>query len=243
VTKGDLTRYVAVEASGEMAALKDNINEMIRNLRETTQKTTEQDWLKTNLARFTRMLQGQRDLTTVARQVLSELAPLVRIQQGAFFIAEQDADGETRLNLLASYASHPDLARSFRLGEGLVGQCALEKHKVVIADVPADHFRVRSGLGASTPRSLLILPVLFEGEVNAVVELASFGQLSPVHEVFLDQLTESLGIVLNTISSGMRTEMLLTQSQTLTQELQSQQEELRQTNERLQHQAATLQTS
>ncbi|MEO8182809.1 MAG: response regulator, partial [Deltaproteobacteria bacterium] len=243
VTKGDLTRYVAVEASGEMAALKDNINEMIRNLRETTQKTTEQDWLKTNLARFTRMLQGQRDLTTVARQVLSELAPLVRIQQGAFFVAEQDADGETRLNLLASYAADPALSRSFRLGEGLVGQCALEKRKLVILDVPADYFRVRSGLGAGTPHSLLILPVLFEGEVNAAIELASFGQLSPVHEVFLDQLTESLGIVLNTISSGMRTEALLTQSQSLTQELQSQQEELRQTNERLQYQAATLQKS
>jgi signal transduction histidine kinase/DNA-binding response OmpR family regulator/HAMP domain-containing protein len=243
VTKGDLTRYVAVEASGEMAALKDNINEMIRNLRETTQKTTEQDWLKTNLARFNRMLQGQRDLATVARQVLSELAPLVRVQQGAFYIAEQDADGEARLNLLSSYASEPDLSQSFRLGEGLVGQCALEKHKLVILDVPANHFRVRSGLGSSTPRSLLILPVLFEGEVNAAIELASFGQLSPVHEVFLDQLTESLGVVVNTISASMRTEALLTQSQSLTQVLQSQQEELSQTNERLQHQAATLQKS
>jgi signal transduction histidine kinase/HAMP domain-containing protein/CheY-like chemotaxis protein len=242
VTKGDLTRYVAVEASGEMAGLKDNINEMIRNLRETTQKTTEQDWLKTNLARFTRMLQGQRDLTTVARQVLSELAPLVRVQQAAFYLAEQDGE-ETRLNLLSSYASDGDLPRSFRLGEGLIGQCALEKRKFVLLDVPADHFRVRSGLGSSTPRSLIILPVLFEGEVNAAIELASFGQLSPVHEVFLDQLTESLGIVVNTISSSMRTEALLSQSQTLTQELQSQQEELRQTNERLQHQAATLQKS
>ncbi|HEU4582703.1 MAG TPA: HAMP domain-containing protein [Polyangiaceae bacterium] len=242
VTKGDLTRYVAVEASGEMAALKDNINEMIRNLRETTQKTTEQDWLKTNLARFTRMLQGQRDLTTVARQVLSELAPLVHAQQAAFYIAEQDGE-ETRLNLLSSYASDGDLPRSFRLGEGLIGQCALEKRKFVLEDVPADHFRVRSGLGSSTPRSLIILPILFEGEVNAAIELASFGQLSPVHEVFLDQLTESLGIVLNTIASSMRTEALLRQSQTLTQELQSQQEELRQTNDQLQHQAATLQKS
>ena len=220
VTKGDLTRYVAVEASGEMAALKDNINEMIRNLRETTQKTTEQDWLKTNLARFNRMLQGQRDLATVARQVLSELAPLVCVQQGALYIAEPDADGETRLNLLSSYASAPDLSKSFRLGEGLVGQCALEKRKLVILDVPAEHFRVRSGLGSSTPSSLLILPVLFEGEVNAAIELASFGQLSPVHQVFLDQLTESLGVVVNTISASMRTEALLTQSQSLTQVLE-----------------------
>ncbi|HKO92813.1 MAG TPA: ATP-binding protein, partial [Polyangiaceae bacterium] len=243
VTKGDLTRYVAVEASGEVADLKDNINEMIRNLRETTQKTTEQDWLKTNLARFTRMLQGQRDLASVARQILSELAPLVHVQQGAFYIAEQEVGDQTRMNLLSSYAAGSDLARSFRLGEGLIGQCALEKRKLVLMDVPADHFQVRSGLGSSTPRSVTILPVLFEGEVNAAIELASFGQLSPVHEVFLDQLTESIGIVVNTISSSTRTEELLKQSQSLTQELQSQQEELRQTNERLQHQAATLRES
>ncbi len=243
VTKGDLTRYVAVEASGEMAALKDNINEMIRNLRETTQKTTEQDWLKTNLARFARMMQGQRDLATVARQILAELAPLVRVQQGAFYIAEADASGEVALNLLASYAAGPNLVHHFRLGEGLVGQCALEKRKRLLEDVPGDYYRVRSGLGSSSPRSLVILPVLFEGEVNAAIELASLGQLSPVHEVFLDQLTESIGIVVNTISASMRTEALLMQSQSLTQELQSQQEELRQTNERLQHQAATLQQS
>jgi len=243
VTKGDLTRYVAVEASGEVAALKDNINEMIRNLRETTQKTTEQDWLKTNLARFTRMLQGQRDLASVARQILSELAPLVHVQQGAFYIAEQDPGDEIRMNLLSSYAAGSDLGQSFRLGEGLIGQCALEKRKLVLTDVPADHFRVRSGLGSSAPRSVTILPVLFEGEVNAAIELASFGQLSPVHEVFLDQLTESIGIVVNTISSSTRTEELLKQSQSLTQEMQIQQEELRQTNERLQHQAATLRKS
>ncbi len=246
VTKGDLTRSITVEASGEVAALKENINEMIRNLKDTTQKTTEQDWLKTNLAKFTRMLQGQRDLVTVAQQILSELAPLVAAQYGVVFLAEKDEHGaETTLAPLASYAYQERalVPRRFRLGEGLVGQCAFEKQKVLIDQVPGDYIRIGSGLGEASPSSLTILPVLFEGEIKAVIELASFSGLSPIHQVFLDQLTESIGIVVNTIAAGMRTETLLAQSQSLTQELQAQQEELRQTNERLEHQAATLRES
>jgi HAMP domain-containing protein/CheY-like chemotaxis protein/GAF domain-containing protein len=242
VTKGDLTRSITVEASGEVAALKDNINEMIRNLKDTTQKTTEQDWLKTNLARFTRMMQGQRDLVAVAQQILSELAPLVSAQHGLLYITGSE-DGVTRLKLLASYAANDGVQQSFKLGEGLVGQCALEKRKMLLNDVPIEHIRVTSGLGESKPRSLIILPVLFEGQVNAVIEIASFDRPSDIHQVFLDQLTESIGIVVNTIAASMRTEALLQQSQSLTQELQSQQEELRQTNERLERQAGTLRES
>ena len=246
VTKGDLTRSITVEASGEVAALKENINEMIRNLKDTTQKTTEQDWLKTNLAKFTRMLQGQRDLVTVAQQILSELAPLVSAQHGVFYLAEGDGHtSEVTLKLLASYAyrERENVSTRFRLGEGLVGQCAFEKQKVLLTDVPDGYIRITSGLGEAPPRAIIVLPVLFEGTVNAVIELASFGQLSEIHQVFLDQLTESIGIVVNTIAAGMRTEGLLAQSQSLTQELQSQQEELRQTNERLERQAATLRES
>jgi signal transduction histidine kinase/CheY-like chemotaxis protein/HAMP domain-containing protein len=243
VTKGDLTRYVAVQASGEVAALKDNINEMIRNLRETTQKTTEQDWLKTHLARFSRMLQGQRDLMTVARQILSELAPLVSAEHGVIYLAEQEPAGETRLKLLASYAASDRVVSEFRLGEGLVGQCALDRQKIAIQELPEGHVAIRSGLGTSMPSSLVILPVLFEGEVNAVIELALSGRPSATHHAFLDQLTESIGIVINTIAASMTTEALLTQSQSLTQELQTQQEELRTTNERLERQAATLRES
>jgi signal transduction histidine kinase/CheY-like chemotaxis protein/HAMP domain-containing protein len=243
VTKGDLTRYVAVQASGEVAALKDNVNEMISNLRDTTQKTTEQDWLKTHLARFSRMLQGQRDLMTVARQILSELAPLVSAEHGLIYLAEQEPAGEARLKLLASYAASDRVVSEFRLGEGLVGQCALDRRKIAILDLPDGHVTIRSGLGASKPKSLVILPVLFEGEVNAVIELALSGHPSATHHAFLDQLTESIGIVINTIAASMTTEGLLTQSQSLTQELQTQQEELRTTNERLERQAATLRES
>ncbi len=243
VTKGDLTRYITVAASGEVAALKDNVNEMIRNLKETTQKTTEQDWLKTNLARFTRMLQGQRDLSTVAQQILSELAPLVAVQHGAFYLTESDEAEGTELKLLASYAAGEQVTKSFRLGEGLIGQCAFEKSKILLSNIPSDYVRVRSGLGVASARSLSIVPVLFEGRVNAVIELASYETLSDIHQMFLDQLTESIGIVVNTIAASTRTETLLTQSQSLTQELQVQQEELRQTNERLERQAATLRES
>ena len=250
VTSGDLTRSIAVEASGEVAALKDNINEMIRNLRETTKKTTEQDWLKTNLARFTRMLQGQRDLVSVAQQILSELAPLVAAQHGVFYLAEREeradgSEGEVVLKLLASYAiqERRTTPSVFALGQGLVGQCAFEKEKILVTDVPHDYAQVLSGLGQATPLTVIVLPVLFEGRVNAVIELASFRLWNENQLVFLDQLTESIGIVVNTIAAGMRTESLLKQSQSLTQELQLQQEELRTTNERLERQAATLRES
>jgi HAMP domain-containing protein/signal transduction histidine kinase/CheY-like chemotaxis protein len=244
VTKGDLTRSIKVEAQGEVANLKDNINEMILNLKETTRKNTEQDWLKTNVARFTNMLQGQRDLIAVARMILSELSPLVKAHQGVFYINE-NSEGQTLLKLLASYAykQRKTLSNQFRPGEGLVGQCALEKERILITDVPPDYVKISSGLGEATPLDIVVLPVLFEGEVKAVVELASFHHFSDIHLAFLDQLTQSMGIVLNTIAATMRTEQLLAQSQALAEELQSQQKELTEGNQRLEMQARTLQAS
>jgi HAMP domain-containing protein/signal transduction histidine kinase/DNA-binding response OmpR family regulator len=244
VTKGDLTRSITVDASGEVAFLKDNVNEMIRNLRETTQKNTEQDWLKTNLAKFTRLLQGQRDLLTVARLILSEMAPLVEMQHGVFYIADTSQE-EPVLNLLASYASRKrkSMATEFQLGEGLIGQCAVEKERIIINNAPSDYVRISSGLGNAAPSNIVVLPVLFEGQVKAVIELASFTPFNEIHFGFLDQLTESIGIVINTIEANMRTEELLKQSQSLAQELQSGQAELQETNRRLEMQAQSLQTS
>src|SRR3979490_2416751 len=244
VTKGDLTRAITVEAMGEVAVLKDNINEMIRNLKNTTLKNNEQDWLKTNLAKFTRMLQGHSDLVTVSKLVLSELTPLVNAQQGVFYTQVKGGD-EPGLELLASYASKPSkhLSKTLRIGEGLVGQCAYEKKRILLEDVPDDYIRVSSILGSTAPLNIIILPVLFEGEVKAVVELASLGKFSETHLSFLDQLTESIGVVFNTIEANMRTESLLEQSQSLTKELQSQQEELKETNDRLEQQAQNLQNS
>jgi signal transduction histidine kinase/DNA-binding response OmpR family regulator/HAMP domain-containing protein len=241
VTKGDLTRSITVEAAGEVAALKDNINEMIRNLRETTRINTEQDWLKTNLAKFSRMLQGQKNLNAVGRLILSELAPVVSTQQAVFYIL--DSSRETpELHLLASYADQGQNATKNRLalGEGLVGQCGVEKSKIHITSAPPDYIRISSALGEAPPRSILVLPVVFEGQVKGVLELASFEGFNPTHQAFLDQLTESIGIVINTIEANMRTEDLLKQSQSLTQELQARGEELQKTNEELQEKARLL---
>ena len=248
VTKGDLTRYIDVVAQGEVARLKDNINQMITNLKDTTQKNTEQDWLKTNLARFSSMLQGLRDLQTVSRLIMSELTPLVSAHLGAFFLLDSEA-GAPVFKLTSSYAyrERKGVASKFHLGEGLIGQCALEKKTILLTEVPDDYVKINSGLGERSPMNIIVLPVLFEGEVKAVIELASFHPFSPIHQLFLDQLTESIGVVLNMIAANMRTRELLEQSQQLTQELQSQskeltvqQDELRRTNVALEKQAVEL---
>ncbi|MCE9670772.1 HAMP domain-containing protein [Myxococcus stipitatus] len=234
VTKGDLTRSITVVAEGEVAALKDNINQMIVNLRETTQKNQEQDWLKTNLAKFSGMMQGQKSLDAVSRLIMSELTPLVSAHHGAFFLMDTDS-GTPVLKLTSTYAyrERKHIANRFRLGEGLVGQCALERKTILLTQVPADYITISSGLGEAAPLNIIVLPVLFEGEVKAVIELASFHPFSTIHQLFLDQLTESIGVVLNMIMANMRTEQLLQQSQGLTQELQSQSKELTQQQDAL----------
>ena len=221
VTKGDLTRSIQVEAQGEVAFVKDNINEMIRNLRDTTLRNKEQDWLKTNLAKFTRMLQGQRDFLTVGKLILSELAPLISAQQGAFYMMDK-SNGESELTLLASYASEEGngARKRFKMGESLVGQAALEKRRILLTDVPKNHAKVNSGLGEFHPTNIVVLPILFEGQVKAVMELLSVERFSLTHQAFLDQLTEIIGIVLNTIEASTQTENLLKQSQSLAAELQ-----------------------
>ena len=240
VTKGDLTRSIQVEAKGEVAELKDNINTMINNLRLTTERNTEQDWLKTNLARFTGMLQGQRDLTTVGRTLLSELAPLVNAQQAIIY--QMDTEAEQDLVLLSSYAGDgaDGHLRRVSIGEGLLGQCAAEKRRILISDLPQSDVTIRSGLFDAVPRNVIILPVLFEDRVKAVIELASLSSFTASHLAFLEQLTASIGIVLNSIEATMQTEGLLKQSQQLATELQTQQKELQQTNEQLAQKAQQL---
>ncbi|MEQ1955157.1 HAMP domain-containing protein [Mesorhizobium yinganensis] len=248
VTKGDLTRSISVEASGEVAALKDNINEMIRNLKDQTLKNAEQDWLKTNLARFSRMLQGERDLSTVSRLIMSELAPLVNAQYGVFYVTNREEE-QFYLELAASYGaeSSASIRQKIEAREGLVGQAAADKRVLVLNNLPPDFVKISSGLGQGRPASVIILPALFEDDVKAVIELASFGEFSDTHQSFLNQLMESVGIVLNTIAATMRTEGLLKQSQLLTAELQARQaeltkkqEELHTTNEELQEKAQLL---
>ena len=241
VTKGDLTRSIQVEARGEVAELKDNINTMIDNLRLTTDRNTEQDWLKTNLAKFTNMLQGQRDLTTVGRLLLSELTPLVNAHQGVIYQMEGE-EKQSSLNLLSAYADdgangHP---QTLHLGEGLIGQCALDKRRMLITDMPQSTVPISSALFKVPPRNNIVLPVLFENQVKAVIELASMHEFTTLQTMFLEQLTTSIGIVLNSIEATMQTEGLLKQSQQLAGELQAQQRELQQTNEQLEQKAQQL---
>ncbi len=241
VTKGDLTRSIQVEARGEVSELKDNINAMIHNLRHTTERNTEQDWLKTNLAKFSRMMQGQRDLVTLGETLLSEFAPLVNAHQGVIYIVGY-GDGERYLEQLASYADarSDDKPRRYRFGEGFVGECAVQRQRLLLSRVPPDSVRVSSGLVDATPRNVIVLPVLYEGDIRAVIELASLYEFTAPHLAFLEQLTGSIGVVLNTIEATMRTEGLLKQSQELAGELQAQQVELQQANEEMATKARLL---
>jgi HAMP domain-containing protein/CheY-like chemotaxis protein/signal transduction histidine kinase len=240
VTKGDLTRSIQVDASGEVAELKDKLNTMIDNLRLTTERNTEQDWLKTNLAKFTNMLQGQRDLGIVGRLLLSELTPLVGGHQAVIYQTEY-GDDDVALRLLSLYADsrqgHPE---TIRLGEGLIGQCAADKRQILVSGMPTTLHPISSGLFQATPKSVIVLPILFEGQVKAVIELASLSDFTELQIAFLEQLTASIGIVLNSIEATMQTEGLLEQSQKLASELQTQQVELQQTNEQLEQKAAQL---
>jgi signal transduction histidine kinase/HAMP domain-containing protein/CheY-like chemotaxis protein len=249
VAAGDLTRSISVEAQGEVAELKDNINAMVWSLRETTQANQQQDWLKTNLARIAGMMQGHRDLAVVAELIMEELAPLTGAQHGTFFLAEPTADGDTQLRLIAGYGLRADKTAptQYRLGQSLIGQVARSKRSIVVGNLPEGYVTISSGLGEAPPANLAIVPILFEDQVLGVMELASFTAFSPVQTDFLEQLTETLGVNFNTIIANARTDTLLAESQRLaselqarSEELQSQQVELQRSNAELEDKAALL---
>ncbi|SEG92624.1 Signal transduction histidine kinase [Thermomonospora echinospora] len=248
VASGDLSREITVEAAGEVAELKDNVNLMVATLRETTHANQEQDWLKSNLARIGGLLQGHRDMTQMAQLIMSELTPTASADYGAFYLARPNGDGETELALIAGYGVRPTPdGTSFRLGEGLVGQAALERRMILIDNAPPGYVTIRSGLGQASATHVIVLPVLFEDQVLGAIELASFGGFTATHLAFFDQFAETLGVTINAISANSRTEALLTESQRLAQELQErsdelqrQQAELRRSNAELEDKAALL---
>jgi signal transduction histidine kinase/HAMP domain-containing protein len=250
VTAGDLTRQITVDALGEVAELKDNINQMVANLKEATRTNQEQDWLKTNLARLSGLMQGHRNLGTVASVVLSELAPLLSAQQGAFFLVRTQDDGTTVVELTAGYGlQDPAAVRRFALGESLVGQAALDKRTILITEAPPDYAAISSGLGCAAPTNVLVVPLLFEDQALGVIELASVNEFTTVHRDLLELLRETIGVNVNTILANSRTEALLTESQRLAQELtlgserlQAQQHELQKSNTELAEKAALLAT-
>ena len=331
VAEGDLTQSIAVDARGEVAELKDNINLMVANLRETTHANREQDWLNTNLARISGLMQGHRDLLEVARLIMSELTPLASAQYGAFYLATppgselprralpaalqgeitsgiaadgtashgpgrngtgpeaaavngpgghvpegmqrpdgshgpgvrdaratangtgQGADTEPEIatemefSRIATYGFQRGGMSRFVLGESLAGQAALERKRILIKNVPTGYLSVGSGLGAASPVSVVMLPILFEDQVLGVLELASLHQFSDVHLAFFDQFVPTIGVTINTIMANSRTESLLTESQRLatqlqerTDELQRQQAELRNSNAELEDKATLM---
>ncbi|MDQ3763794.1 MAG: HAMP domain-containing protein [Actinomycetota bacterium] len=250
VTAGDLTRQITVDASGEVAELKDNINQMVANLKEATRTNQEQDWLKTNLARLSGLMQGHRDLATVASLVMSELTPLVSAQQGAFFLVRTEGDGPPMVEFTAGYGiPNPAAVRRFALGESLVGQAALDKRTILITEAPPDYATISSGLGSAAPTNVLVLPLLFEDQALGVIELASVNEFTTVHRDLLELLREAIGVNVNTILANSRTEALLAESQRLAQELtlgsqrlQAQQHELQKSNTELAEKAALLAT-
>ncbi len=241
VAEGDLTRSVNVEASGEVAELKDNINAMVESLRETTRANQEQDWLKTNLARISGLMQGHRDLPVVAELIMDELVPLVSAQYGAFYLAEDGEDGP-ELRLVGSYGYPEDTARPTRIafGRTLVGQAARGRRTIVVTELPPGYLTISSGLGEVVPTELVLLPIVVEGQVLGVIELASVAPFSQINRDFLDMLMETIGVNVNTIVANARTDELLAESQRLTAELQARSAELQSQQEELQHSNAEL---
>ena len=250
VAEGDLTLSITVDASGEVSELKDNINSMVGSLRETTRANQEQDWLKTNLARISGLMQGQRDLTVVAELIMDELTPLVGAQYGAFYLAHDTGHDaglasapRPELELIGWYGHFrgtEDRPVRFELGQSLVGQVARSRRTIAVDELPQGYVTVSSGLGSADARSLLVLPIAVEGLVLGVIELASMGGFTPVHRDFLEQLMETVGVNVNTIVANARTDELLGESQRLAAELQSRSEELQSQQEELQHSNAEL---
>ncbi|MDQ0958768.1 HAMP domain-containing protein/signal transduction histidine kinase [Streptomyces sp. B4I13] len=244
VTRGDLNLKIDVDASGEIQELQDYINKMIANLRDTTIANKEQDWLKGNLARVSALMQGRRDLQDVASLIMSELPPLVAAQHGAFFLAMPPADGDAdlyELRMLGSYGySMGSMPSSFRPGEALVGTAAEEKRTILVANAPSGYLKISSGLGEAPPAQVIVLPVLFEGQVLGVIELASFTPFTQIQKDFLNQLAEMIATSVNTISVNTKTEQLLKQSQELTEQLRERSAELEQRQKALQASNAEL---
>ncbi|MDF3302596.1 HAMP domain-containing protein [Streptomyces tropicalis] len=250
VTRGDLNLKIDVDASGEIQELQDYINKMIANLRDTTIANKEQDWLKGNLARISALMQGRRDLEDVASLIMSELTPVVSAQHGAFFVAMPGMDGQDlaveggdhyELRMLGSYGySMGSMPASFRPGEALIGTAAEEKRTILVENAPTGYLKISSGLGEAPPAQVIVLPVLFEGKVLGVIELASFTPFTQIQKDFLNQIAEMIATSVNTISVNTKTEQLLKQSQELTEQLRLRSEELEQRQKALQASNAEL---
>jgi len=201
------------------------------------EKLLEQDWLKSSFAQISEKTQGTRALEELGSVLLNELIPCLNAHIGVLYVKQdlekcQDTTVDTVLSLIASYAyiKHNTLSTSYRLGEGLVGQCALEKKPMLLLQPPEDRLRIDTGLGEIKPTNIILLPVLFEGQLIGVLEVASLHNLTELQQELLQQITDHLGILINTIVGRQRTEYLLQRSQLQAQELKKREHLLQQTN-------------
>ncbi len=217
---------------------------------ELLQKMEEKDWLQTNLASLIKQAQGINKPVDLAKNMIREMAIMLNAGHGAFY-AYQDEDNK-QLSLLGSYAfkERKHIANNFKPGEGLVGQCALEKQAIVLSQVPDDYIKISSGLGEASPLTIVVLPVLFDGKCTAVIELASFQEFTPLQRELLDQIATGLGIIINNANSRTKIESLFSESEANQVELkkqanklQSQQDELKLANDTLQNQTEQLRAS
>ncbi|MDF2670078.1 MAG: response regulator, partial [Paenibacillus sp.] len=213
-----------------------------------------QYWLKTEFARLTELSLGMTDLQKLVTMLISEISKLIEVGQGVFYVKETGKNSEHTGDfvLLGSYActERGNIAHRFRLGEGLIGQCALEKKAILLTQVPEDYIQISSGLGKGIPLTILVIPIMFEEEVVAVIELASFKAFTPAQQNLLELLSTPLGVIINSAASRQRTEESLLEAQLLAEkalllaeEAQIQQEELRASNAELEEQTQMLKRS
>jgi CheY-like chemotaxis protein/HAMP domain-containing protein len=236
ISRGDYT--VEIERRSQDDRLSASLNRMTRNLREMTRENERQNWLKTGQTQLNDRMRGEPEMAALGSSLITFLARYLKAQIGAFYVP----DGNNRLHLIAGYAykKHKQRSNAFELGEGLVGQAALEKQRIILANVPDDYIAVSSGLGAARPCNIVVVPVVFDGEVKGVIELGSLYAFADDDLVFLDLVAENIAIAIHSAQSRLRVQELLEETQTQAEELQAQQEELRQANEELEEQTEAL---
>lgn len=254
----DYTQRINLDTGDELGDIARAFNQLADELQEKSQyeqkyiqSQEEQVWLQTKIAKLTGFLHGKNDLSKVLKTFIQELVPVIGCNYGAIYLTDE-VDDKTVLRLQAGYALY-DMTRYknvIAIGEGLVGQAAASKRWINLEEVPADYIKIHSGIGETEPKSLLIVPILFEEKVKGVIELASITQITEIQRKLISEIVESVGTTVNTIRGQMRVEALLCESQTLTEELQtqseelmSQQEELTRSNEQLNERTRELKES
>jgi signal transduction histidine kinase/CheY-like chemotaxis protein/phage tail protein X len=236
---------------GDFIAIKNALEAASVKMAEATTQNQIQDWLKTGQTQLSEQISGEQEIVQLAKNIITFLSTYLEMQVGLFYRLEEDKQTQKpRLKMIASYAytHRKGVSHQFEMGQGLVGQAALEQKPIFMTKVPENYYvRIQSGLGQALPRYVLVQPFMYEDTLKGIIELASFKNITPIQQDFMNQIMPSIGIAINTAESRSRMQVLLQQSrrqteelQTQAEELQTQQEELRQTNEELEERTLEL---